>query len=204
MEVTPSVLICGQHRLSLEVPRVMGIVNLTPDSFYAESRCADEYEALQRIEQMLREGVDIVDIGAYSTRPGATVVSAAAEKARLSLVFKAIIRNFPKLMLSLDTFRAGVVKYLYEHYGAFMVNDITAGAADRRMIPYVAATNLPYVVMHTRGTPQTMQQMTDYKDAAEEVIAYLRKKLMDLRRSGIRQVIIDPGFGFAKTVEQNY
>jgi len=204
MEVTPSILICGQHRLTFDVPRVMGIVNLTPDSFYAESRCPNEYEALQRVEQMLREGVDIVDLGACSTRPGAETVNAKEEKARLDLVFKAITRNFPELILSVDTFRAGVVKYLYEHYGAFMVNDVTAGAADRRMIPFMASAGLPYVVMHMRGTPQTMQQMTGYNNVVEEVVVYLRQKLIALRKAGIQQVIIDPGFGFAKTVEQNY
>jgi len=204
MEVTPLILICGRHQLSLDVPRVMGIINITPDSFYAGSRCANEYEALQRVEQMVQNGADIVDIGAYSTRPGASEVGAKEEKDRLAPVFKAITHNFPNLMLSVDTFRAGVVKYLYERYGAFIVNDITAGAADRRMISFVASTRLPYVAMHTRGTPQTMQQLTDYSDVVEEVIAYLRKKLMETQTSGIRQVIIDPGFGFAKTEEQNY
>ena len=204
METIFSVLICGQHQLSLDVPRVMGIINITPDSFYAGSRCTNEYEALQLAEQMVRNGMDIVDIGAYSTRPGASEVGAKEEKDRLSPVLKAITRNFPKLILSVDTFRADVVKYLYERYGAFIVNDITAGTADRQMIHFVASAGLPYVVMHTRGTPQTMQQLTDYKDIVKEVITYLRKKLRETQRSGIRQVIIDPGFGFAKTVEQNY
>ncbi|MDR0296077.1 MAG: dihydropteroate synthase [Prevotellaceae bacterium] len=204
MKVTPFILICGGHRLLLNVPRVMGIINITADSFYAESRCTGEYEALQRVEQMVRNGTDIVDIGAYSTRPDASEVGAKEEKARLAPIFKAITRNFPNLILSVDTFRAGVVKYLYERYGAFIVNDVTAGAADRRMISFVVSTGLPYIIMHTRGTPQTMQQLTDYKDVVGEVIAYLRKKLMEVQAAGIQQVIIDPGFGFAKTVEQNH
>jgi len=204
MEITPFVLICGQHQLSLDVPRVMGIINITPDSFYAGSRCAGEYEALQRVEQMVKDGVDIVDIGAYSTRPGASKVGVKEEKARLTPAFKAIIRNFPNLILSVDTFRADVVQYLYEHYGAFIVNDVTAGAADSLMIPFVASAGLPYVAMHARGTPQTMQQLTDYSDVVSEVIDFLRKKLMETSAAGIQQVIIDPGFGFAKTVEQNY
>jgi dihydropteroate synthase len=204
METTSAILICGQHQLSLDAPRVMGIVNMTPDSFYAGSRCAGEYAALQRIEQMLKEGVDIVDVGAYSTRSGASDVSAKEEKARLSPIIKAITRNFPHLILSIDTFRAGVVKYLYERYGAFIVNDVTAGTSDRRMIPFLSETGLPYIAMHMRGTPQTMQQLIDYHDVLEEVIVYLRKKLMEARVAGIKQVILDPGFGFAKTVEQNY
>jgi len=204
MEITPFVLICGQHQLSLNVPRVMGIINITPDSFYAGSRCADDYEALQCVEQMVKDGVDIVDIGAYSTRPGASEVGVKEEKDRLTPVFRAITRNFPNLILSVDTFRADMVRYLYEHYGAFIVNDVTAGVADSLMIPFVASAGLPYVAMHTRGTPQTMQQLTDYSDVVGEVIDFLRKKLMETSAAGIQQVIIDPGFGFAKTVEQNY
>ena len=204
MEATSAVLICGQHQLPLDVPRIMGVINVTPDSFYAESRCADENEALKHVAQMVREGVDIVDIGACSTRPGAAEVSEKEERERLVPVVKAIRLNFPQLILSIDTFRADVVKYLYEHYGAFIVNDVTAGAADKGMVPFVAKSNLPYIAMHMRGTPQTMQQLTDYDDIVKEVIACLREKMIEIQLAGVQQLIIDPGFGFAKTVAQNY
>ena len=204
MGAKSTVLTCGQHQLSLDIPRIMGIINLTPDSFYAGSRCSGAYNALQRVEQMLKDGVDIVDIGAYSTRPGAAEISVQEEKDRLTLIFKEITHNFPELMLSLDTFRSDVVKYLYEHYGAFIVNDVTAGNADKQMMPFAASANLPYIAMHMRGTPQTMQQLTDYHDVLEEVITYLHEKLMEAQAIGIQQVIIDPGFGFAKTIAQNY
>ncbi len=204
MGTSTAILICGHHQLSLDVPRIMGIVNVTPDSFYAKSRCIGECEVLERVEQMLLDGVDIVDVGAYSTRPGASDITLAEEKARLIPVFEAITKNFPNLILSVDTFRADVVQHLYEHYGAFIVNDVTAGAGDERMMPLLAEIGLPYVAMHMRGTPQTMQQLTDYQDVLEDVLAYLRKKLMEARVAGIKQVILDPGFGFAKTVAQNY
>lgn len=204
METTSPVLVCGQQQFSLNVPRVMGVLNISPDSFYAASRCIDENEALERIAQMLKQGVDIVDIGAYSTRPGASDLDAEEEKARLDPVVKAVTRNFPKLMLSIDSFRADIVKYLYEHYGAFIVNDVTVGAADKQMIPFVAETGLPYIVMHARGTPRNMQNLTDYHDVVEEVLVYLHEKLKEMQTIGIRQLIVDPGFGFAKTVEQNY
>ncbi len=204
MSTTSLTLLCGQRRLSLSVPRVMGIVNITPDSFYAGSRHTSACDVLETVEQMVLDGVDVVDLGAYSTRPGATEVSEQEERQRLETAFGAIHRNFPQLILSVDTFRSGIVRYLYEHYGPFMVNDVTAGAADEQMVPLVAELDLPYVAMHMRGTPATMQQLTDYDDVLEDVLAYLRKRLTEFRVAGVRQVILDPGFGFAKTLEQNY
>ncbi len=203
MEISALTLQCGKQQLSLSEPRVMGIVNVTPDSFYTGSRVAGECELLERVERMILNEVDIIDIGGYSTRPGAAEVTAEEEKQRLDLAVKVIVRNFPQVMLSVDTFRAGIVQYLYEHYGPFIINDITAGA-DERMIPLAAKYNLPYVAMHMRGTPQTMQLLTDYEDVLDEVLSYLREKIAECRAAGARQVIIDPGFGFAKTVGQNY
>ncbi len=204
MDSCVSTLICGEHRLSLDVPRVMGIANLTPDSFYAGSRLESGCALLERVEQMVLAGVDIVDLGGYSTRPGAEPVSVEEELSRLKPAMHTLTRNFPQLMISVDTFRAEVVQHLYEYDGPFIVNDVTAGEADVQMVPLVARLSLPYIAMHMRGTPQTMSQLAHYDNVVDEVQTYLREKINALRMAGIQQVILDPGFGFAKTTEQNY
>ncbi|MDR3184347.1 MAG: dihydropteroate synthase [Prevotellaceae bacterium] len=195
---------CGAHQLSLQQPRIMGIINVTPDSFFAGSRCATPQDVLARASRMVAQGVDIFDVGAYSTRPGACEVSEAGELQRLTAVLDVLTTHFPQVMLSIDTFRAGVVERLHDRYGAFIVNDVTAGEADPQLIAVTARLQLPYVVMHSRGNPQTMQQLTGYDDVTREVVAFLQSKMEACVRMGIRQVILDPGFGFAKTVEQNY
>jgi dihydropteroate synthase len=194
----------GSQELSLDRPVVMGIVNVTPDSFYAHSRCTTEAAVIERVRQLAGDGADCIDVGGCSTRPGFPVATAAEEYRRLSQALKIIRTHFPGLPLSVDTFRAGVVRRLYEHYGAFIVNDISAGGEDPEMPATVARLQLPYIAMHMRGNPQTMQRLTDYTDVVQEVKTYLAQKLAELHAQGVAQVIIDPGFGFAKTVEQNY
>lgn len=194
----------GSQTLSLESPVVMGIVNVTPDSFYAQSRCMAEGAIIERVRQLVDDGADCIDVGGCSTRPGFPVVAETEEYQRLAHALKIIRAHFPNLPLSVDTFRAGVVQRLYEQYGAFIVNDISAGEEDAAMTATVARLQLPYIAMHKRGNPQTMQCLTDYTDVVTEVKTYLQQKLAELHAQGIAQVIIDPGFGFAKTVEQNY
>jgi dihydropteroate synthase len=195
---------CGTRRLSLRQSRVMGIINVTPDSFFAGSRCATAHDVLERASLMAAQGVDIFDVGAYSTRPGAVEVSEADELQRLTAALDVLTTHFPQVMLSVDTFRASVVERLYDRYGAFIVNDVTAGEADAQLLPVTSRLQLPYVIMHSRGNPQTMQQLTGYDDVVRDVITYLQRKKEACHDLGIQQVILDPGFGFAKTTAQNY
>lgn len=187
---------------TLEQPAVMGIVNVTPDSFYANSRMSSIDAALQQAERMQREGAVILDVGGYSTRPGADEVSEAEEISRVAPVIEAIAKHFPDTIVSVDTFRASVAKAAVQA-GAVIVNDISGGT-DERMFETVARLEVPYILMHSRGTPQTMTQMTQYTDILSEMLTFFITKLHSLRRSGIKDVILDAGFGFAKTIEQNY
>ena len=186
---------------------IMGILNLTPDSFYAGSRVAGT-DALSRIRQMWADGADVVDLGACSTRPGAPQPSTEEEWARLEPVLREIGggqapgREFPPV--SIDTYRAEIVRRAYETIGPFIVNDISAGGMDPKMLETVGRIGLPYVAMHMRGTPETMQRLTDYDDVVDAVKSYFRDFERKAADAGIREWILDPGFGFAKTVEQNY
>jgi dihydropteroate synthase len=182
----------------------MGIINVTPDSFFVGSRCATADEVRAKAESMVAQGVDIFDVGAYSTRPGALEVGEEEEAKRLDMALGVLTKHFPQVMRSVDTFRAGIVERMFNRYGAFIVNDVTGGEIDPQILPVTGRLQLPYVAMHSRGNAQTMQQLTDYDDVVNEVIAYLRHKIAACHEYGIAQVIIDPGFGFAKTVEQNY
>lgn len=191
-------------KFAITEPQVMGILNVTPDSFYAGSRC-DTPDAIEaRVGQMLDEGVDMIDIGAYSTRPGAAVVTPDEEKARLTRAMEVIHRMASHKVTSVDTFRADVAQYAVEQLGIDIINDVSGGTLDNEMFATVARLQVPYILMHMRGTPATMQQLTDYDDVVNDVIADLRTKLDTLRGMGVRDVVIDPGFGFAKTVQQNY
>lgn len=195
---------CGGRLLDLSSPKVMGIMNLTPDSFYAGSRIQTEKEAIIRAENILNEGGTIIDLGAYSSRPGAEHISFDEEFARLRQAMEAVCRHFPQTFISIDTFRAEIVRRLYDEFGAFIVNDISAGEFDHEMIPEVARLKLPYIAMHMRGTPQTMQLYTEYGNIGDELTQYFVTKVEALRKAGIIDLIIDPGFGFAKTIENNY
>lgn len=194
----------NNKHIDLSKPRVMTIVNVTPDSFYDGSRTFTEEEIERRIAQAIADGADMLDVGGYSSRPNANEVSVEEECARVCRAMKVIRRVCPEVAVSIDTFRAEVVQRVVADWGDCIVNDISAGEADSPMIPTVARLGLPYIAMHMRGTPATMQSMTDYSDVVEEVRNYFVRKLDELHSAGITDVVIDPGFGFAKTLEQNY
>ncbi|MES2275365.1 MAG: dihydropteroate synthase [Bacteroidota bacterium] len=193
----------GGKLIDLSRPKVMGIINLTPDSFYAGSRKPAVADALQQAEKMLNEGAAFLDLGAYSSRPGAVAISVQEETDRLLPVVKAIAANFKDAVLSIDTFRAPVAEAAIKA-GAHIINDISGGQLDDAMFATVARLQVPYILMHTKGTPQTMVQLARYDDVVNEVLAYFAQRYEKLRAMGVHDVIIDPGFGFAKTHEQGY
>jgi dihydropteroate synthase len=193
----------NQTLLDLTKPRIMGILNITPDSFYEGSRFTDLSKILSQTEKMLSAGATFLDIGGHSTRPGATPVSEDEELKRVLPVVEAIIHNFPEALISIDTFRASVAQQCVEA-GAVMVNDVSGGILDDKMFETVAKLNVPYVLMHSRGTPETMNQLTDYQDLITDVLDDLQRKIYQLRQLGQKDIIIDLGFGFAKTADQNY
>ena len=190
--------------ISLERPLVMGILNVTPDSFYESSRCVDVQKAIERAKQIIDEGGDIIDVGAYSSRPGAEDVSEEEEIARLRSVLPLIRERYPDTIISVDTFRSRVARFVVEECGVDMINDIMGGEGDEDMFETVAQLKVPYILMHMRGTPQTMQNNTEYSDIMVEMISYFSEKIEKLRLLGVNDVILDPGFGFAKSLEQNY
>jgi len=191
-------------RFDISRPWVMGILNVTPDSFWAGSRCDTEQAIERRVGQMLDEGADVIDIGAYSTRPGAAEVPPDEEMARLARAIRVLRQLVPDVATSVDTFRAQVANYAVSELGIDMVNDVSGGTLDPGMFGTVARLGVPYVLMHMRGTPATMQQLTDYDNLVEDVVADLRSKLDTLRGMGVSDVVVDPGFGFSKTLQQNY
>ncbi|MBR5167109.1 MAG: dihydropteroate synthase [Salinivirgaceae bacterium] len=194
---------CRGRLLDLSTPKIMAIVNLTPDSFYSESRNASAEAALNRIENALAQGADIIDLGACSTRPGADVPSVGEEWLRMKDVLTTARRNFPDAIISIDTFRSQIARRAVEA-GADIINDVSGGQIDEQMFGAIAEMQVPYVLMHMRGTPATMQQFANYQNVTSDVIFELSQKLRQLTDLGVHDVIIDPGFGFAKTVEQNY
>ncbi|MDB4835438.1 dihydropteroate synthase [Cyclobacteriaceae bacterium] len=199
----PVILQYNHQTLDLSTPKVMGIINLTPDSFYDGGKLKNDQLILNQIEQHLTDGATLLDLGAYSSRPGAAHVSPDEEKNRLLPIVELAKKNFPDSLISIDTFRAGIAKEALER-GAFMINDISGGNLDDNMYSLVGKTNCPYVLMHMRGTPQTMQEFTNYSDVITEVIHELQQKVNILQSKAASQIIIDPGYGFSKTLEQNY
>lgn len=189
---------------SLETPLVMGILNITPDSFYADSRKQTEAAIEERAQEILSEGGQMIDIGGYSSRPDAVEVSPEEEMSRLAFALKILNRHYPDVALSVDTFRADVARRCVEEYEVGMINDISGGELDAGMFETVASLQVPYIMMHMRGTPQTMQQHTNYTDMLEEIMLYFANKVRQLRLLGVNDIILDPGFGFSKTVDQNY
>ena len=189
---------------SLDRPVVMGILNVTPDSFFAGSRKRTEAEIAMRIEEILAQGGDWIDIGGYSSRPDATPVTADEEMRRLELGLEILSRDYPSVPVSVDTFRADVARCCVEKYGVAMINDISAGELDPEMFRTVADLKVPYIMMHMRGTPQTMASLTDYTDLMDEIMLYFAEKVRQLCLMGVSDLILDPGFGFSKTLEQNY
>ena len=190
--------------LDLSQPRVMGILNVTPDSFYAGSRTQTEAEIVRRVKQRVSEGAAIIDIGAYSSRPNADNVSAREEMERLRMGLKILFEIQPDAVVSVDTFRADVARMCVEEYGVAIINDIAAGEMDANMFHTVAALNVPYIMMHMQGTPQSMQQHPHYDNLLKEVFLYFARKVQQLRDLGVKDIILDPGFGFGKTMEHNY
>ena len=190
--------------LDLSQPRVMGILNVTPDSFYAGSRTQTEAEIVRRVKQIVSEGAAIIDIGAYSSRPNADNVSAREEMERLRMGLKILFEIQPDAVVSVDTFRADVARMCVEEYGVAIINDIAAGEMDANMFHTVAALNVPYIMMHMQGTPQSMQQHPHYDNLLKEVFLYFARKVQQLRDLGVKDIILDPGFGFGKTIEHNY
>lgn len=190
--------------LDLSQPRVMGILNVTPDSFYAGSRTQTEAEIVRRVKQIVSEGAAIIDIGAYSSRSNADNVSAREEMERLRMGLKILFEIQPDAVVSVDTFRADVARMCVEEYGVAIINDIAAGEMDANMFHTVAALNVPYIMMHMQGTPQSMQQHPHYDNLLKEVFLYFARKVQQLRDLGVKDIILDPGFGFGKTMEHNY
>lgn len=190
--------------LDLSTPCVMGILNVTPDSFYASSRMQTEEEIARRVEQIVSEGAGIIDIGAYSSRPNADNVSPQEEMERLRTGLTILRRIVPDAVVSVDTFRADVARMCVEEYGVAIINDIAAGEMDQDMFRTVADLNVPYIMMHMQGTPQDMQQHPHYDNLLKEVFQYFARKVQQLRDLGVKDIILDPGFGFGKTLEHNY
>lgn len=194
---------CKGQLIDLLTPKVMGILNLTPNSFFDGGKYKDESSILNQVEKMLFDGTTFVDVGAYSSKPNAEFVSEKEELNRLLPVLKAIIKEFPKTLISVDTFRSRVAKNAVEN-GACIVNDISAGNLDDDMFQTIADLQVPYIMMHMKGTPQTMQSLANYDNIIKEILFYFSEKVAIARSFGINDIIIDPGFGFAKTTEQNF
>lgn len=190
--------------LSLDTPAVMGILNITPDSFYADSRKQTEAAIEERIQSIMSEGAQIIDVGGYSSRPDAAEVSPEEEMERLAFALKILNTHYPEAIVSVDTFRAAIARKCVEEYNVAVINDISGGELDEEMFATVAALKVPYIMMHMRGTPQTMQQHTAYTDMVEEIMLYFASKIRQLHLLGVNDIILDPGFGFSKTVDQNY
>ena len=190
--------------ISLSTPVVMGILNVTPNSFYSESRRQSEEGIVSRCKAILEEGGNIIDVGAQSSSPTSKFLSAKEEAERLMPAMRLIRKEFPDAILSIDTFYADIAKQAGEEYGANIINDISGGEIDDKMFSVVAELNVPYILMHMRGTPQTMQQMTDYDNFIQDILYYFSEKKAKLNLLGVNDVIIDPGFGFSKSLAQNY
>ena len=190
--------------VSLATPLIMGILNVTPDSFFADSRKQDEAAIDARIQQILSEGGDLIDLGGYSSRPDAAEVTPAEEMRRLEVALSLLQRHYPQVPVSVDTFRADIARRCAEEYGVEMIKDISGGELDAQMFSTVADLHIPYIMMHMRGTPQTMQQHCDYTDLMEAIMCYFARKVEQLRLLGVNDIILDPGFGFSKTLAQNY
>lgn len=188
----------------LSHPCVMGILNITPDSFYAQSRMQTESEIIGRAQQILHEGGSFIDIGAYSSRPNAQHIPADEEMQRLRFALRLIRNEMPDTILSVDTFRADVARMCVEEYGVAIINDISAGKMDAEMFPTVARLGVPYILMHMQGTPQSMQDHPQYTDVVRDVMLYLAQRVDKLRQLGAKDLILDPGFGFGKTLAHNY
>ncbi|EKT3964027.1 dihydropteroate synthase [Flavobacterium psychrophilum] len=194
---------CKGQLIDLSTPKVMGILNVTPDSFYDGGRFVSEKNVLIQVENMLQDGANFIDIGGQSSKPKAAIVSIDEELKRVVSIVDLILKKFPETMISIDTFNSKVAQIAVEN-GAAIINDISAGNLDDNMFETIAKLQVPYIMMHMRGTPQTMQEMTNYDDLVKDILFYFSEKVAKARSFGINDLIIDPGFGFAKTLEQNF
>jgi dihydropteroate synthase len=194
---------CKGQLIDLASPKVMGILNVTPNSFYDGGKFADEKALLNQVEKMLNEGATFIDIGGYSSKPNADFVSEEEELQRVIPIITTVTQKFPETLISIDTFRSKVAKESIEN-GAAIINDISAGNLDENMMKTVAELQVPYIMMHMKGTPQTMQSLAQYENIVKEMIFYFSEKVAQARSFGINDLILDPGFGFAKTLEQNF
>ena len=201
---TPLYINANGKLMDLSEPQVMGILNVTPDSFYAGSRAETERDITQRIHQIVNEGASIIDIGAYSSRPNAQHISAEEEMSRLCTGLELIRKHYPEAIVSVDTFRADIARMCVEEYGVAIINDISAGNMDEQMFSTIARLGVPYIIMHMKGTPQNMQENPHYDNFLKEIFYYFSEKVQKLRDLGAKDIIIDPGFGFGKTIEHNY
>ena len=199
----PMTINCLGKLIDLSTPKVMGILNVTPNSFYDGGKHQDENSILSQVDKLLHEGATFIDIGAYSSKPNAEFVSEEEELRRLIPIVELLLKHFPNTLISVDTFRAEVAKKAIEN-GACMVNDISAGSLDENMMQTVAKLQVPYIMMHMKGNPQTMQSLAQYENITKEILFYFSEKVAQARSFGINDVIVDPGFGFAKTKEHNF
>ena len=195
---------CNGNLIDLSTPKIMGILNITPDSFYDGGRFASIENAVNQTHKMLNDGADIIDIGAISSRPGANLLSFDEEKNRLEPIFKAFKTEFNNPVFSLDTFRSDIAEYFVKEYGISIINDISAGELDSKMFETIQKLNVPYIMMHMQGVPGNMQKNPKYENISLDIIKYFAKKISIAKQIGINDVIIDPGFGFGKTLDDNY
>lgn len=194
---------CKGNLIDLATPKVMGILNITPDSFFDGGKYKDEKSILEQVEKMLTEGATFIDVGAYSSRPRADAISCEEELQRILPIVRLLFREFPEIIISIDTFRSTVARGCLEA-GVAMINDISAGKLDVQMLAAIAKFKVPYIMMHMKGTPQTMQKHTEYENLIREVMFYFSERIAAARALGIHDIIVDPGFGFAKNLVQNY
>lgn len=195
---------CNGTLLDLSEPKIMGVVNLTPDSFYEQSRAQTQADIQRKAEQMLTEGASILDLGAYSSRPNAEHITEEEEWKRFQPALATLRKDHPNALLSIDTFRATIAERAVNEYGANLINDISAGEMDANMFSTIAKLGVPYIMMHMQGTPQNMQDNPVYDDLLADIRNYFTPKLRQLKQLGVRDIIIDPGFGFGKTIDHNY
>lgn len=201
---TTATINCNGRLVDISQPIVMGILNVTPDSFYDGGQHDDKQQIVQHADRLLNEGATIIDIGAYSSRPAAQHIDKQQEWQRLEKALQAVRKAFPQAILSVDTFRAELAENAVKHFAVDMINDISAGTLDASMFGTVARLNVPYCMMHIKGTPQTMQIRPEYENLFNEIFKYFAVKVEKLREFGVNDIIIDPGFGFGKTIEHNY
>lgn len=195
---------CGSAVIDFNQPRVMGILNATPDSFYDGGRYQTEKDILIRAGKMLEEGADVIDVGAYSSRPGAADISPEEEKDRLSKALGALRKEYPGILISVDTFRAEIASFVVNEYNVNIINDISSGMMDADMIPVIAALRVPYIMMHMQGTPQNMQLSPVYHDVTKDVISFFSERITKAVHEGVHDIVVDPGFGFGKSLDDNY